>query len=304
MERAESIEQVMLESWLPVAEKHAQKSEGAIRVLDANPEKYPEQRLDTFCVQGDSQPSDVLDAAASFVEPRFIDIAQDFYQDHASSAALNRAGEILDSGQSVIVATNHTELIDVAIAQAAACSYLKREGHEFETSLVISKMISLMASDKLPYEDDEPMPALTALQILCDKVYMSYPKTETTNNTELAKSMPEVVAQHNQIVRTAIAQKLGEGGVLLAMCPSGTTDKLEQENDTCVMQRVQNGTAKLMAHEEAYVLPVAAHFGDTPFIKVSAQPAQLSSPEQVHEVMQSIADTLQHNIPGTEFRYE
>ncbi len=298
------IEQVMLQSWLPVAEKHASESGGDICALDINAEQYPEQGLDVFHFSGDPQPPQVITGTTMLVDDRFEAICKELYNDPTSASAFDRAGEILDDGNSVIVATNHTELIDVAVVQAATYNYLKGQEREFSNGLVISKMVSLIGSTKLQQkEEDMPIPATAVLKILCDDVYMSYPKTATTRKTELARSMPEVIRASNRKVSTAIAQKLGEGSMLLAMCPSGTTDKLEKTGDTCTLQPVQAGTARLMSREDTYILPIAANFGDNPFIRASDIPRQLSSPAEAHTVMQSIARTLQENLPQVEFQY-
>lgn len=297
-------ERLMLESWLPVAQKHASESDGAICVLDVDPMSYPEQRLDEYHTTGNPIQPESVSAITSLVNPKFDDICQEFYKDPASKVALDQAGEILDAGENVIVATNHTELIDVAVAQAAIYNYLQGQGHEFSNGLVISKMISLIGSNKLADGDGKPMPAVAAVKMLCDDIYMSYPKTATTSETELSQKMPEIVRQHNRMVSTAIAQKLGEGGMLLAMCPSGTTDKLEKDSDTCVLQPVQAGTAKLMSREDTYILPVAANFGDNPFIRACDTPERLSSADKAHTVMQSIARSMQANSKGVKFQYD
>lgn len=297
------IERLMLESWLPVAEKHVESSGGDIAVLDIDPEQYPEQQLDRFHIPGNPQQPDVIKMAASFVEPRFEAISQAFYDDPKSAEALEQAGELLDTGKNLIVATNHAQLPDVAVVQAAVYSYLKRQEREFSSSIIISKMISLLASNKLKDENGHPMPGLMALQILCDDVYMSYPKTDTTSKTALAQSMPEVIKSHNQTVSAEIAKRLGEGGMLLAMCPSGTTDKLEEGADVCTLQKVQSGTAKLMAHPNTHVLPIAAYFDENPFVKAAGDVRQLSSPDEAHDAMRSIARTLDQEIAEIDFRY-
>ncbi len=298
-------EQFMLESWLPVAEKHAEGSNDEISVLDINPEQYPEQRIGTYHIRGTAQAPEVVEIAANLVEPRFAEVSKQFYKSACNTAVLDQVGALLESGDNVILATNHMQLTDVAIAQAGVYNYLKRQGREFSTSLIMSKMISLLASNAFKDETGQPIPGVKALEVICDDAYLSYPKSETTSKTAIAQSMPEVIKSHNMMVSKAIVQKLGEGGVLLAMCPSGTTDNLRDGGATCVMHRVQSGTARIMAHEKSFVLPMATYFGENDaFMKVSKDIQRVSSRTDADIVMQSIATTLDAAVPETRFIYK
>lgn len=300
---AAEMEKLMLDSWRPVAEKHAVNSDGVV-ALDIDTERYPEQKVDVFHVVGEPMSPDFIDAAAPLVESSYEQVREDFCNNPSNVAALDNAGEILDAGESVLLATNHTELIDIAIVGAAVNGYLKRQNHNFSTGLIVSKMVSLIGPRALKDEAGEPVSAVNALKWLCDDVYMSYPKTETTKNIPLAQSMPNVIQSHNKKLRDAIAQRLDEGGVLLAVAPSGTTDRVQPDNGICVMQEVQPGTARLMAHENTSVLPIAVNFKcPTPYMEVCDAPRKLSSPDEVHLVMEQIASTLQERTEGVKFRY-
>lgn len=299
------IERFMLESWLPVAEKHAQGSNGEISVLDIDPALYPAQRLDTYHVAGNPQSPEVVEIAANLVEPHFTETSRKLSDSVYNTVILDQVGSLLESGDNVILVTNHMQLTDVAIAQAGVYSYLKREGCKFNTSLIMSKMISLLASNAFKDETGQPIPGVKALEVICDDAYLSYPKSETTSKTAIAQTMPEVIRSHNMMVSQAILQKLGEGGVLLAMCPSGTTDTFRDNGSTCVMHRVQSGTARIMAHKKSFVLPMATYFGEqNAFMKVSKDIQRVSSQTDTDIVMQSIAKTLDNEVPDINFIYK
>lgn len=297
------VERLMLESWLPVAEKHARESGGAVGVLDIDPERYPAQRLDTYHLSGHPLDPAGVEAAAKIVEPLFGKAKEKLLDDDSSVDALMRAAEHIDEGGNVVAATNHTELTDVIMAQAAVYCYIKEQGIEFDSSVIISKMISLLASNTLKDVEGNPVPGVLALQVLCNDIFMSYPRSETTHNTPLARQLPEVLDGHNQSVSKAVKEMLGKGGVLLAMAPSGTTDKIDTSGKITTMQKVKSGTAKIMAADNTMVLPIAAHFGEDPFMLVSDKPRQLTSAFEAHDVMHSIARTLQAKVDGSDFQY-
>lgn len=301
----DEVEQLMLESWLPVAEKHAKESGGNIAVLDIDPELYPAQALDTHHISGRSQGSDVVKFAAQTVEPLFDETSAKLLSDSESEGpeAMKYVAGHINNGGNVIIGTNHGKVTDVVMALAAVYGHLKEEGVDFRSSLVISKMISLLASSQLKDEEGNPLVAIQALQVVSDDIFMSYPRTETTHSTPLARQLPDVIDAHNKAVSRAVKENLEEGGVLFAMAPSGTTDKLDTAGKVVTMGEVTPGTAKLMTAKNTLVLPIAAHFGEKPFMLASDMPRQLSSVFEAHDVMRSIARTLQANVPDVDFEY-
>lgn len=298
------IQQLMLESWLPVAQKHAEGSGGQISVLDIDPEYYPAQRIDTFHVEGAPQAPGVVEFTASQVQSSFKEVAEDMYSDPRSAEALDQAGELLAAGNNVVVGTNHEEITDVVMALAAVYNRLWTPDNDLTSALMVSKMISLLASNTIQDEKGRPVPGMIALQVVCKNIFMSYPKSETTKQTPLARQLPGVIKNHNETVKAAVAKKLGEGGVLLAMAPSGTTDKMDADKGTCTMEEVQKGTAELMTGDTTYVLPVAAHFGEGAFMRVCEEPRPLSATYDAHDVMRSIAAVLQANVSGVNYQYQ
>lgn len=298
------LEHTMLESWLPVAEKHAALSGGDIGVLEIDPAYYPAQAIDACHITPElvmpemsrsrvPRSSKGVELAATLVEPRFADITAMLEADQDNIEALDAANEILRNGESIVLVTNHLQLTDVVIAQAAVHNYLKRTNDEFRTALIISKMVSLLASNNIRDEKGRPVPGIMALQVLCDDTYLSYPKTETTSKLVIAQKMPGEIASNNRQVAALAKENLGKGAVLLAMSPSGSTDVIDARRETCELKRVQSGTAKIMAHENAHVLSVAIILGaDGPYIKVDGMPRKLKDPAESHLVMRGLTSVL------------
>lgn len=280
-----------------LAQEHVEKSRGALELLPADPDAYPAQSA--YYLTGDPIDPPLIDNVATVAEPLFPQLKSQLISDENGSA-LGSAGELLAEGKNVVIATNHSQLIDIALAQAAVYEPLKQHAADFSSAIVLGKMISVV-SFKL---GDQHIPAVDAIKMLCDDIYISFPRTKSISNSRLAQDYGEQMTVHNKKMSTALVQKLGGGGVLLAVAPSGTTDdKLSQES-SYTMGVVNKGTADLLRQDNTYVLPMAIWIdADTPVLQTVSEPQKLESRDDVHDMMSSIATTLNERVDSQRFSY-
>ncbi len=283
-----------LQAW---AKEYADASGGQLNELPYrpnNPERYPGQV--GFSVHGNPQSAAVVDSIANIAHPKYGDISELLGAQEATAQVVSRIGELLRAGNNVILATNHSDLIDIAVTHAAFYSQLDRLGYEMKTGIIISKMIAFLAY-KL---GEDTTPAVGILKLLENEQFLSYPRTESARKREVGKFVPREIDRHNWRMRNRVQQRLGEGAMLLAIAASGTTDKPRPDDpDTIIMSPIGLGTSKLMQSEKTYVVPVAVWYGCAdPVFEVCDIPHVIESDEMADNVMSKIAKTLTTRIPG------
>ena len=286
-----------LQEW---ALEHAENSGGQLGLLPYDPEHYPGQ--DSVSVIGDPQSAAVVDSVAAVAQPRYGEIAKLLDSQEASTQEVSRIGELLRGGNNVMLATNHGDLIDIAISHAAFYSLLDRRGYEMKTGIVISKMVAFLAYRL----GAELAPAVEVLKILEDEQFLSYPRTETARKRGVGRLLPSEVDRHNKHMRERIDHKLGEGSLLLAVSASGTVDKPAVDDpDTIVMSGIGTGTYKLMNTKGTYVVPVAVWYGSqTAVFETCDIPRIIKDEDMAKGVMQRIARRLTERVEDKKFVYK
>lgn len=287
---------VDLRSW---ASEHAESSGGRLGLLPYNPEYYPGQA--GVSVLGDPQPAPVVDSVAAVAQPRYAEISQALKNQEADSKEVSRIGELLKGGNNVILATNHGDIIDIAITHASFYSLLDRQGYQMKTGIIISKMVAFLAYRL----GGDLAPAVEILKILEDEQFLSYPRTESAKKRGVGRLLPSEVDRHNRHMRDKIDQRLGEGAMLLALAASGTVDKPKSDNpDVITMSRVGSGTQKLMAAKHTYVVPVAVWYeSDAPVFEICDIPRVITDEAMATNAMHRIASTLTDRVPNKTFEY-
>ncbi len=285
-----------LQQW---AETHANESSGQLALLEYEPERYPGQ--DGVSVEGDPQSAAVIDSVALVAQPRYGEISTLLKAQEEHTAEVTRIGELLRGGNNVILATNHSDLIDIAVTHAAFYSLLDTLGYEPKTGIIISKMIAFLA-----YRLGNDMaPAVEVLKILENETFLSYPRTESANRRGFSRLVPSEVNRHNRQMRGRVERRLGEGSLLLAVAASGTTDKPSTEDpDTITMAGIGHGTYSVLSNPRTYVVPVAVWYGsETPVFEICDVPRPVQSEAEADNAMELISDTLSERVPHKTFVY-
>lgn len=270
-------------------------------VLPHDPETYPAQSPDCISIHGESREADVIDSIAEAAQPEYHKLKHDLRTDEASRLHVDVAGELINGGNSVILATGHGDLIDIAEAHAGLYTELVRQGSKPRTAIMISKMISYLGF-KL---GEDFTPCTDLLKILEDEIFLSYPRTESTKKHLRDRLFPPKADRHNKELRKDVRGKLGEGGLLLAMAASGTTDKpINGDPSKILMGPLGHGTMEIMQADRTYVLPAGIWYqnGHTIF-RTTDIPRRITEEAEAHRMMQSIAHTLTEATGDTEFIY-
>lgn len=286
---------------------HAERSDGLLTVLPIDPETYPAQKITKPYV--DSQPAklkEIIDTA-SLAEAHYPAMLNALMASEKESMTISQLGEDLAAGQNIIIVTNHGEIKDIAIVLAAYDAAIKLVGaengreYEFTNNIVLSKMIAHLGAIGEP--------AVDILGKMCDRQYFSFPRTKSIKNSKISSALVDV---YNPAMRALVKHRLGAGGNLFAMAPSGTVDKpLDPENPGQLsLAPIGSGTAKILTADNTKVLPVATWLKDDHLVFEPlgiARSIQGESEERnrqnVDSMMHDMAEVLTSEVPDKQFVY-
>lgn len=212
---SESINQLIL--W---AQEHADASNGAMVALPYDPEAYPAQ--ESVVVIGNRQDAGIISSTATVARDCYPDLCKELEQDNQKNQRLTMVGEIVKDGSNVVLTTNHGDLIDVAIAHAAVATRLEHLGYAPKTGIIISKMVAFLA-----YKfGDTFVPCTNVLQLLEDTTFLSYPKTDSSKKRLRHRLFSDEVKRHNNKMKEAVAQTLGEAAFFSLLLQAALLTKL------------------------------------------------------------------------------
>ncbi len=259
-----------------------------------------------YHLKGQPVPSSSVEPVASLVEARFPLLLE------ATAKGLERkphvmasVGEALRSGFNVGLFTDHNSLPDIAFMLAAIYDrfgksrrYSKLFDDEAELGLVASKMLARVGVKFNPEHD--PVPAERAVLMTAHNLWSTFPTAPSAR--EVRKLWPTTVDRHNNAATSSLNSRQDQGGLLWAMAPEGTKQKVHPDDpDTLVMHPATNGTKKMMMHRKTLGLFVAVLFeGDAVRLEFSTEDEDnlpggvlrsLNSPEDVDSAMMGLADT-------------
>ena len=299
MPGAESLrehQEEVLEELQLLAAPHIERLGRPFELLDVDPENYDAQSLLKHKIDSEPADADTVEAIATAIEPRFPAIQEALRQNDQANDRLHIIGELLKSGNSVILATNHSDIRDIAFVLSAYYIELSRRGYEFSTGLVMSKILGFFGVEDMG-------PATDILGKLCNEQFYSFPRTPSIEQSKIAGA---VTATYNRFVRAAMNSSLKDGNVLFAMAPSGTTDKPD-ESGILHLGKLSHGTMSLMQDKHRLVLPVAIDVPSDPNKSVvmrNLPPRSVRSDEEAHAVMGELATELNRAETGTSYVYD
>jgi hypothetical protein len=287
------------------AQEYEDKDEH-FRVLAHDTEKFPGQL--GVSVDGDPQSAAVIDSIAAIVQPRYSELTERLREQEKVNGEVSRVGEILAGGNNLVLTTNHYDVRDIAITHAAFYSELDKLGYHTKTGIIISKMIAYLGYilREQPVQDDVPAPAVEILKILQDKIFLSHPQTDSARGRGINRLTSIEVKLHNRVLKRELKAFLGRGAVLLAMAPSGSTDKSLPDGDpnTITMAKMSQGTAEILKMPRTYNLPIAINYKSPEVIfDVCDIPRIMKNEADAHRSMGLIADTLSQRVPNKNFIY-
>ncbi len=268
---SQEVDKALHAELVELAQPHIAKANGMLDVLDYDPDNES-QRHDAHVVMGQVADIEVLDLIGNTVMEGLGGTAVSSFVEQSDAVMTDRRRRFvrkdLEGGKSYYVATTHDNLIDPALGLGAVTNPLRREKHErndFETGIIINKMVSV-----LKYRvGHEFMPCVQVLQWLCDRIYFSYPQSESFRNSAAAEVLPDGhVGRHNGKIKQEIAEWLAQGNVVIGVAPSGATHKWNDDKTECEIPEIKKGTAEMMAGKKVRVVGLIMGLdAEEPFIE-------------------------------------
>lgn len=149
--------------------------------LEHNPEQFPFQRADCIAVNGESATVSHMRNLAPLLFPDFDKTLDRFMDSHKKE--LEDAGNILKSGRDIVVATDHRQVIAVAINSCLFTAALYESDNarygDFNTEIAVSAM--------LRYTQIHNAPAMEIMEGVYDVIRIVVP----TNNPNNKAKLPE-----------------------------------------------------------------------------------------------------------------
>lgn len=313
-EKYEKSLQEDLRNW---ANEHAEVRPEIFELLPTDPDTYKYQRMLHHTVIGVPLDGAVTDSIATSIEQRYPQFADAVDQ---NQQALKNMGETLDSLQNVIFASDHDELIDIALLLVRIRSNLQNMGYSFETGLIANKMVAHLGV-KL---QGSLIPATDLLAMAFDYTYLNLPRTQS--GKEKLSAPKEAITSYNQFMiehgltkRLKSSRKLGRAMLIGAAVtgtvnkPLDTTQPISEEYEqkipedladrTTVIGRANQGVLRIT--EQGLTFIGSAQI-KTDEIKVTIPPHPLSirTSEKLDDAMEQIASLQTSHDPDHHYVYD
>jgi hypothetical protein len=271
----------------------AQAHAGTMEMLPLDPEAYPYQGQ--YRYDNDPKPQSVVDGIATMLHPKAYPRLQEELRDRFAPQ-VHYIGELLTNKQNVALSMPHGPMTDIGVGFAAVTGAVRELGCEFKTDFVVSFNIQFMGI-KL---GENALPAVDALGLLCDRIHFSIPRSERVKRSALTQHVSDrKINASNKAMRDDMDREFEEGGVLVALAPSGTTDQKLRDGNYH-MGKLGDGTAKLLTTPSLFVQPVAMHLPEV--FETVGIARQLETADDVHDMMQEKVATL--NRHGQRYVYD
>jgi hypothetical protein len=268
----------------------AQEHAGTMAMLPVDPVKYPYQGQ--YRYDSEPKPQAEVDAIAETLQKEAYPRIQRELRGRFSGQ-VDYMGRLLVGGQNVALTMPHGPMTDIGVGMAAVTGAIRERGYDFRTGIVVSFNVQFMGLS-------EELPAIEALGFLCNSIHSSIPRSERVKRSSLMKYVSgRKIDASNKAMRADLDHEFEKGGMLVAIAPSGTTDK-KQRDGNFHMGKLGDGTAKLLASENLFVQPIAMHLPEV--FELAGAPRQLDTPDDVHDTMQEMAVTLNHH--GQRYVYD
>jgi hypothetical protein len=281
-----------------LAEPHVERSGGELSILPNKLDKYPAQALGVFCVNGEIAKPEGIDFIGTRKMPRFVEMYTNFMDSDRGGQTLHEEIEgLLRDEQSIVVATDHDDVTSPAYPLAGVANPLRRanerraeaERVRFETGIIVGKMLSVLAYDV----EGQWVPCMQVLQMMCDRVYLSYPRSKTFLDSGAADTMPPGhIGEHNDKLKVDIDTWMARGAAILGESLLGSTHDRQQDGRVQELPRVTEGTARMVTYDHIHLLPMIVGLTEAdPYMEAIGPIQQLETWEDVHPFSENMAAT-------------
>jgi hypothetical protein len=236
----------MLETLHGIASDHAGTSHEKLVLLDLDPERYPGQNLNQTTIKAPRNyplTPEAASAIANDIDPRYEALESIFTETFESSNGISRIIEQIKSNNNVINGTDHAEIVDIALSHLALTGTIRRQGINFRSALLVSKMVDFLGVDM----HGGIVPVRDVLGWGFDLTYLTIPRSISTEgifeNEDLRKYNGDVRKHIADDMRRDTILNKRKDPILLGVALPGTVNKplLDSENGEIVVGRVNNG---------------------------------------------------------------
>jgi hypothetical protein len=297
-----------------LAELHVERSGGELSILPHNIKKYPAQALGVFVVPGEIAEPDGIDFIGSRKMPRFAELSTDIMEtEQATGQTLRQKTEdLLLNKQSIVVHTDHDDVTSPGYGLGGVANPLRKANNEraeedridFETGIIVGKMLSVLAYKV----GDQWVPCMQVLQWMCDRVYLTYPRSKTFLNSGAAKVLPPGhLEKQNGGAKTDIEKWMGHGGVILGASLLGSTHERRKDGKVQRLPRVTKGSGEMATHDRVHVLAmIVGLLEKDPYMQAVGSFQQFATWEDAHPLSERMAAarTARSNAEGSNITYE
>ena len=303
-----------------IADTHAQLSNGLLVPLESVPsETHTTRDILRHTIKGEPLDPIELNELAVGVDNRF----RSLYNAVELCAEVEQIEETLRSGQNVILAMGHDELIDAALVPLAIANIIRlrnpdlvdRKGRSFfRTSLIASRMVEFLGAPML----GGIVPVTDLFGNAFDETYMTVPSTLSTKGRFDKKA----VRIYNDIVTRSISSSMERRAfsnrrpLLLAMAAPGTIDKpldtykyegteiaADLQDSTIVVGQINYHITDFAKHALTYAA-IAKLGQESSDVRIDPRHINTRDPVDVEKLAERIIGLLKSRDPEINYVYD
>lgn len=235
-------------------ELSAVHDDGEVEGLKVDPETYAAQ--DAYFSSGVAQSEAFVQSMAGIIDPRFDAVLEQVMTDESQLAAFREIGDHLAAGGNVINAVPHGPLLDIGLLHAVIFVALARLGYQAKVGIVISHGVA----GRGKRFNDQLICLADALDWACDKIWYVTPQTPRARQSSYSEvASAEHIQHRNAVVRADVANSLDEGGYVITVAPSATSNRRAADG-VHHLESPTLGTLKLMTHPRTKVAVATGRF--------------------------------------------
>jgi len=300
----------MMRELRDIAATHVELSGGKFVLLDYDPVTYPGQEVLSHTIKGTPLAPTEANGLAEAVDERYTKL----YAAIAKNPFTDVISATLQSGHNAVNATDHAELIDIALEALAFSSAMKiRQGYAtrkdvedskkppFRTGIIVSRMADFLGIPML----GGVVPARDLLANGFDKTYMPIPSNLKTKGRFERRAM----STYNNMVVSDISGDMEKRAfsnrrpMFLSQAAPGSINKLLEGTDTIVVGQLNYRMADFM--KQALTWASSAKLGDdNGDVLIHERPLCVASPHDVEQLALRIVELLKRRNPDQDFIYD
>lgn len=297
----------MLENLAGIAERHS-RNHPSLVLLEHNPELYPGQSLGVTTIKaGEDGPldPDIAAVIANKVDLRFGVLEKRLHQIDSTTDSISRIREILKDGSNVVHATDHAELIDIALSHLALTAQLRRSDVKLRSGIIVSKMVDFLGVRL----DEAIVPVRDIFSQGFDRTYLPIPRTLSTKN----KFEEYELKRYNRSVRSEVSGALNRkprsnakfGPMVLGVAFSGTINKPSADDEnTWIVGNVNNGVLDYTSQKQTMTIATSVRMRrDDCDVFIDDLPMHVESEDDITRLMGRLVNGL-GLIDGKKYIYD